>query len=339
MSFLDHMTAWKSVALPKMAFGANPALDGGPSTDHMEAGVWTKLFVAPRAADQTMAGEPTRGEKINIGGRSLRLVRAGTPSPDRPTIVFECGAFGCAADWSVVQDRLAKRGCYSIAYDRAGLGYSDPGPEPRDGAAIAADLEDLLAHAGETGPFLMVGHSMAGLLLRVFVGRNRARVVGVVLVDAVTPEAIEAPVAARAIHTYRHAMKLVGAWSGSGFMKPVSMVMGDMIGLEGEAHDEKRRIYGSPIHTRWAAAEVVQWPETSAQGRELGLFDPALPIAVVTAGGEKLAPAVKDLQTAPARASNNGYVAHVAGANHASLLGKNFADPILDGIDHVLAAA
>lgn len=276
---------------------------------------------------------------IDIGGRRLRLVRAGVRAPGQPIIVLECGAFGCAADWQVVQDRLARRGLYSLAYDRAGLGYSDPGPAPRDGNAIAADLEALLAQAGETGPLVMVGHSMAGLLLRVFVGRNRQRVVGVVLVDAVTPEAIEVRAAARAIHTYRNAMKLVAMWSGAGFMRPVSLVIGDLIGLEGEASVEKRRIYGSAIHTRWSAEEVVQWPQTSAQGREIGPYDPALPVAVVTAGHERMARAVKALQSVPAHASQRGYVAHIAGANHASLLGKRFANPILDGIDHVLAAA
>ena len=278
-----------------------------------------------------------RGEMIDIGGRRLRLVRAGQRS-DKPVVVFECGAFGCAADWAVVQDRLARRGVYSLAYDRAGLGYSDPGPAPRDGRAIAADLEALLAHAGETGPLLMVGHSMGGLLLRVFVGRNRERVTGVVLVDAVTPETIEAPAAARAIHAYRRAMQVVGRWSGTGFMRPVSLVIGDMIGLEGEASAEKRRIYGTASHARWAADEVSHWLATSDQGRELGPYDPALPVAVVTAGATRVSPAMKDLQNAPAHASRHGYISDIKGAGHASLLGRRFADPIIDGIDHVLRA-
>ena len=46
--------------------------------------------------------------------------------------VFESGAFGFSADWQVVQDMAAK-GVRSCAYDRAGLGFSDPGPQPRDG--------------------------------------------------------------------------------------------------------------------------------------------------------------------------------------------------------------
>ncbi|HEX5378950.1 MAG TPA: alpha/beta hydrolase, partial [Phenylobacterium sp.] len=281
---------------------------------------------------------PSRGRLVDIGGRRIRATPAG-PQTDRPLIVLECGAFGCAADWAVVQDRLARRGVYSLAYDRAGLGYSDPGPTPRDGRAIASDLEALLAHAGETGPLIMVGHSMGGLLLRVFVGRNRQRVAGVVLVDAVTPEAIETPTAARAIHAYRRAMKLVGRYAGIGFMRPVSMVMGDMIGLEGEASSEKRRIYGLASHARWAAEEVSHWPETSAQGREIGPYDPVMPVAVVTAGATRVGARLKAIQTAPAQASHHGYVADIAGAGHASLLGKRFADPIISGIDHVLAAA
>lgn len=279
----------------------------------------------------------SRGALIDIGGRRLRAVLAG-PKTDRPLIVLECGAFGCAADWAVVQDRLAAKGLRSLAYDRAGLGYSDPGPEPRDGRAIASDLEALLAALGEEGPFVMCGHSMAGLLLRVFVPRNRERVLGVVLVDAVTPEMMDVRAAAAGVHAYRGAMKLVGLWSGLGFMRPVSLVIGDLIGLEGEASAEKRRIYGSAVHTRWAAQEVMNWPRTAGQGREAGTFDPDLPIAVVTAGGENVSPGLKALQIVPAKASRHGYVEHVPRANHASLLGKNFADPIVKGIEHILGA-
>jgi len=224
----------------------------------------------------------------------------------------------------------------SLAYDRAGLGYSDPGPAPRDGGAIADDLALLLDRLGERGPYVMVGHSMGGLLLRVFIPRHRDRILGVVLVDAVTPEVMDVRSAAGAVHAYRGAMKLVGMWSGAGFMRPVSLVIGDLIGLEGEASAEKRRIYGSAVHTRWAAEEVQQWPRTSQMGR--APFDPDLPVAVVTAGDERLSAPLKQLQVAPALASRRGYVDHVRGANHANLLGKRFADPIVKGVEHVLLA-
>ena len=128
-----------------------------------------------------------------------------------------------------------------------------------------------------------------------------------------------------------------GAWSGAGFMRPVSLVIGDLIGLEGEARTEKRRIYGSAVHTRWAAQEVQAWPATSALGREAGGFPADLPVAVVTAGDERTGAGLKALQVVPAQRSRRGYVDHVKGANHASLLGKGFADPIVRGVEHVLA--
>ena len=61
-----------------------------------------------------------RGELIDLGGRALRVVRAG-PAVG-PTVILEHGAFGCAADWAVVQDKLAAKGLSSIAYDRSGVG-------------------------------------------------------------------------------------------------------------------------------------------------------------------------------------------------------------------------
>src|ERR1700729_529087 len=84
-----------------------------------------------------------RGEMVDVGGRRLRMVRAGGKS-ERPTVVLEHGAFGCASDWAVVQEKLAAKGLSSLAYDRAGLGHSDPGPKPRDGKAIVSDLAALL---------------------------------------------------------------------------------------------------------------------------------------------------------------------------------------------------
>ena len=68
-----------------------------------------------------MARITFHGERIDIGGRGLRVVRAG-PTTDGPLVVCEHGAFGCAADWAVVQDRLTAQGLRSLAYDRAGLG-------------------------------------------------------------------------------------------------------------------------------------------------------------------------------------------------------------------------
>jgi pimeloyl-ACP methyl ester carboxylesterase len=280
---------------------------------------------------------PPRGELIDIGGRRLRLVRAGRP--DAPvTVLCEHGAFGCAADWASVQRRLADRGLRSLAYDRAGLGHSDPGPRPRDGRAIVADLDLLLTRAGETGPLVLVGHSMGGLMVRLFAHAHPDRVLGVVLVDAVVPEALDLRFAPHAVAAFGGSLRLANLGARLGLMRPMSLIGGDMIGLQGEAATEKRRIYASAAHAKGAADEVAQWPATSEIARAAP-FPPDMPIAVVTAGAEARARRMKRLQAAPAQASRSGYVEHVAGANHASLLGERFADPVVRGVEHVLKAA
>lgn len=282
--------------------------------------------------------QPFRGERVDIGGRRLRMVRAGRRS-DRPLIVLEHGAFGCAADWAVVQERLAARGLASLAYDRAGLGHSDPGPRPRDGQALTDDLEALLDRAGEHGPLVLVGHSMGGLMVRLFALRHPERVLGLVLVDAIVPEVMDEKAAPAMVRAFGRLLQVAAQGARVGLMQPVSLVTGNLIGLTGDARVEKRRIHASAPHARWAAEEVAQWAVTSEQARFREL--PAdLPVAVVTAGAETR-PGVarlKALQAAPARASRAGYVEHVDGSNHSSLLGVRYADPVVRGVEHVLAA-
>jgi pimeloyl-ACP methyl ester carboxylesterase len=70
------------------------------------------------------------------------------------------------------------------AYDRAGYGFSDPGPLPRDGQAIAHDLERGLAAAGIRGPYVLVAHSAGGLYARLFAARHHRDVKGMVFVDS-----------------------------------------------------------------------------------------------------------------------------------------------------------
>jgi pimeloyl-ACP methyl ester carboxylesterase len=276
---------------------------------------------------------------IDIGGDvRLHLVRAGPADASGPTVLLEAGAFGFSADWAAVQEKLAARSVPSLAYDRAGLGFSDSGPAPRDGLAIAGDLERLLAAARETGPLVLCGHSMAGLHLRLFASRNASRIAGIVLVDATTPEAMDAPLTESLVGHFG-AFSRLAAWGAEmGLFKPLAGALGDAIGLDGPAGDEKRWAFAQAGHNRWAAQEVLQWPATARQAREAGVFDPRWPVAVILAGGRRPVD-LKSLQAAPARASVHGLVEAVGGASHATVLSGVYADAIVRGVEHVLAAA
>jgi len=288
-----------------------------------------------RVADR--APKP-RGEFVDLGGRRLRVVQAGPAESLRPTIVLEHGAFGCASDWQVVQDRLTAKGLKSLAYDRAGLGHSDPGPTPRDGRAIVADLAALLEALGEDQPVVLVGHSMGGLMVRLFALTHPRRVLGLVLVDAVTPEVMASPVGAHAVRAFRRILRLSRHTARLGLHRPLAALAGDRIYLDPLASAEKRRIWGSASHARWASAEVDEWPKTSDQAKARDL--PArMPVAVVTAGAAETATVLKEIQMIPAIASKSGYIEHVPRATHASVLGRKFADPVVRGVEHVLASA
>ena len=283
---------------------------------------------------------PRRGEMIDVGGRRMRIVCMGPENTGKPVILLEAGAFGFAADFGTVQDQLTAKGLRNCAYDRAGMGFSDPSPKPRDGIAIAEDLEALLTAAQVPPPYVMVGHSMAGLRLREFAGRNPGKVVGVVLVDATTPEATQDPGTRGFIDHFATASKWAGIGASAGVFTPLMGTgMANKIGLTGEAEREKRHFFANGRHNRTAAAEVELWPKASEQAAATPPFGPNVPVAVVTAGGlHDFNTGRKAMQAAPAKASAHGYVDHVEGAGHNTLLGPMYADHIVKGVEFVLSA-
>jgi pimeloyl-ACP methyl ester carboxylesterase len=290
----------------------------------------------------TAAASPLnmRGELIDIGGgRRMHLICEGAKGSG-PTVLFEAGAFGFSADWGVVQERSTARGWRTCSYDRAGLGVSDPGPEPRDGLAVVGDLEKLLAAAHEEGPFIMVGHSMAGLYLWLFANRNPEKIKALVFVDATTPQATETPRGRGFVTQFTRASRLAAFGAETGLYAPLAGTwFGDKIGLTRQASAEKRRAFASPRHNHWAAVEVGQWLHAADQARAAGPLDPRWPVAVVLAGGNRRPLVGQNIRAVPAEQSRHGHVQVVAGAGHATLLGQRYADAVVDAIAQVRADA
>ena len=282
-----------------------------------------------------------RGQMIDIGqGRQLHLICQGAPSAT-PTVLFEAGAFGFSADWGAVQEALLAKGIRSCAYDRAGLGASPLAAGPRDGLAISRDLEALLTASNEAGPFILVGHSMAGAYVSLFALRNPQKVAGLVLVDAAPPIANTLKPVSGFVTAFARASRAAALGASMGLFKPLIWTgLADKIGLPPAASAEKRRAFASGAHNRAAAEEVALWPKAAEQARDLGRLDAALPVAVVTAG-----PATgarknwKQIQATPALESRFGFVHHVEQASHNSLLGQTYCIHIIQAIGEVTAAA
>jgi pimeloyl-ACP methyl ester carboxylesterase len=133
---------------------------------------------APAAPGDDIYSRP--GRMVEADGARLNLICMGKGSP---TVVFDAGHQDWAPAWATIQPEVAKwtRAC---SYDRAGNGFSGPGPMPRTSERIARELHDALHAAGENGPYVLVGHAYGGYNMRAFAYRYLPEVAGLVLVDS-----------------------------------------------------------------------------------------------------------------------------------------------------------
>lgn len=127
---------------------------------------------------------PPPGKMVDVNGHLLHINCMGEGSP---TVIFESGLGGMSTAWANIQPQVAKttRAC---AYDRAGIGWSEPGPTPRDPKQIAHELHTLLGKAGIDGPYVLVGQSFGGLYVRMYADMYPNEVAGMVLVDSSHPD-------------------------------------------------------------------------------------------------------------------------------------------------------
>lgn len=119
------------------------------------------------------------GRSVNVGGYNLNINCAGKGSP---TVVLVSGLGIPASGWRPVQPGIANftRVC---SYDRAGYGWSDPGPMPRTLSQLAKELHALLENAGEKPPYILVGHSFGKGSVLVYNKLYPDEVAGMVLAE------------------------------------------------------------------------------------------------------------------------------------------------------------
>ena len=120
---------------------------------------------------------------VDVGGHKINLYCSGQGSP---TVVLDAGEAETMYTWRRVQPGIAKftRVC---SYDRASMGFSTDGPLPRDASAMVTDLHTALQRAHIAPPYVLVGHSIAGLYAPLYADRYPQEVAGMVLVDPSFP--------------------------------------------------------------------------------------------------------------------------------------------------------
>jgi len=269
-------------------------------------------------------------------GRRLHFVCYGSGSP---TVLFEGGFAATASAWYKVQPVLSRR-TRTCAYDRAGSGRSDPGPLPRDGAAIAADLDAGLRDAGISGPFVLVGHSAGALYAQLFYARRPKDVVGMVLVDP-------------SVKFQDQAFDDIAPGAGgvesirSGVERCLALAKG--WGDQANAKDE-RRCFDKKGKLLPAATWLTQiseldtlWRQTSVEVVRAHPAYGAMPIVVLTAAGTyprddelsaRFADRWRDLHKALAAQSSRGEERLVEKSSHMIMLDQPLA--IIDAVDDVL---
>jgi len=140
------------------------------------------------AAESDKRKYPAPGVLVNVDGYMMHIYCTGAGSP---TIILDAANMGTVSTWAWIQPEVAKtsRVC---AYDRADSGWSDLSPQPNDTKQNAEVLHTLLQSAGESAPYVLVGHSLGGLYVRMYAEMYPDEVAGMVFIEATLPDGLNA---------------------------------------------------------------------------------------------------------------------------------------------------
>jgi len=287
---------------------------------------------------------PPPGHLIDVGGYKLHIFCMGAGSP---TVILDHVGAGNSAQWGLVQPEIAKmtRVC---AYDRAGFGWSDPGPAPRDAQQNVQELHALLANAHIAPPYVLVGHSFGGDVARLYVDHYRDQVAGMVLVDP--GKLFDTPGVPPEINAAWQAedqtiMRLAPLLSRLGLMRLAAITgmtpgHGDLPAPSGAAFD------GLNLTTTFwdtLSAQNTAMPATSAEVLGASHDYAALPLVVLSAGDQPTDRSRQiwtGLNTKLAARSTIGIHRVVAGASHMALaLDRDHGQATIEAIQQVVQAA
>ncbi len=125
---------------------------------------------------------PPPGQLVDVGESRLHINCVGEGSP---TIIVEAGAGYWSAAWMGIQPEIARKAKARVCtYDRAGLGWSDRSPQARTADQVVSELHTLLGKREIASPYVLVGHSLGGYLIRIYADRYPTEIAGLVFIDS-----------------------------------------------------------------------------------------------------------------------------------------------------------
>jgi pimeloyl-ACP methyl ester carboxylesterase len=281
---------------------------------------------------------PPPGLLVNVDGHPMHLQVRG-PDSSGPTVVLEAGMGSFSPNWHWVQQELALR-IRSVAYDRAGLGWSRPSRRPRDAQTIAAELRDALREAGLEPPYVLAGHSFGGLPVRAFADLYPELTAGLVLVDASHPDQWVRWPTPHADRILEVSQRILGGFGWFGLLRALHLARGISAGLPARQAAELRAGAALPGFAATEAAQIRSW---SVSRQQLNAAAPLgdLPLAVLAVseqpvGGELLTALQREL----AGLTENASFEIVQGASHESVISnREHAQVVANTIEAVVQAA
>jgi pimeloyl-ACP methyl ester carboxylesterase len=236
---------------------------------------------------------PAPGKLVDVDGHFMHINCIGSGSP---TVVIDAGNGSFSVEWTPIQQALSQttRVC---TYDRSGYGWSEPGPQPRDVARAVSELHALLQAAGEPGPYLLVGHSLGGVHVRMFAAQYPEEVAGMILVDTAYPLTITTEFE-KQMQTSIGFYQVMNLMTSSGILR----VLGPLGGknsmpatarkLPTDLQDVYLNLLLDPSQYATAIAEMQQLPKTFRETSQL--LEGSQPFGnlplIVLAAGQTLAP-------------------------------------------------
>ena len=283
---------------------------------------------------------PPPGRLIDVGGHRLHLQVTGEDHAG-PTVLLEAGMASFSTNWYGVQTALAVSSPV-VSYNRAGLGWSEPGPMPRDARRSAEELHIALERAGINAPYVFAGHSYGGLVARAFTDLYPTEVVGMVLVDASHPDQWAHIPSSLGGHVPGASSRVLSVLSWFGLLRAVDMITPQVAaGLPPAEYTQMKAIFALPRSSAVAADGLAVWDELTRPQVNGARTLSDLPLAVLSVTEQPLyGEVLTALQSELPGLSSNSMQRIVVGATHENLISdREHANVVADTIREVVAGA